>query len=52
VEQLTDATRQSFQILAARTVALGESNLRLTQNFFHNWIGQVQNQAQGTREAT
>jgi hypothetical protein len=33
-------------------VALGESNLRLTQNFFQKWIEQVQNQAQGTREAT
>jgi hypothetical protein len=52
MEQLTDATRQSFQILAGRTVAMGESNLRLTQNFFHNWIEQVHNQAQGTREAT
>jgi hypothetical protein len=52
VEQQTVATRQSFQILADRTVALGESNLRLTQNFFQNWIEQVQNQAQGTREAT
>src|SRR5215210_3621456 len=52
VEQLTDATRQSFQILSDRTVALGESNLRLTQNFFQNWIEQLHNQAQGTREAT
>jgi hypothetical protein len=52
VEQLTDATRQSFQILADRTVALGESNLRLTQNFFHNWIEQVNHLTQGTREAT
>jgi hypothetical protein len=50
-EQLTDSARQSFQMLADRTVALQESNLRLTQNFFQNWIDQVQNQAQGTREA-
>ena len=52
VEQLTDATRQSLQILADRTVALGETNLRLTQNFFQNWMEQVNNQTQGTREAT
>src|SRR5829696_1643719 len=50
-EQFTESVRQSFQTLAHRTVALQESNLRLTQNFFQNWIGQVHNQAQGTREA-
>ena len=51
-EQLTDSAQQSFQMLADRTVALQESNLKLTQNFFQNWIEQVNNQAQGTREAT
>ena len=51
-EQLTDSAQRSFQMLADRTVALQESNLKLTQNFFHNWIEQVNNQAQGTREAT
>ena len=51
-EQLTDSAQQSFRMLADRTVALQESNLKLTQNFFHNWIEQVNNQAQGTREAT
>src|ERR671933_2699798 len=50
-EQLTDSAQQSFQMLADRTVALQESHLRLTQNFFQNWIEQVHNQAQGTREA-
>ena len=50
-EQLTDATQQSFQMLTDRIVGLQESNLRLAQNFFHNWIEQVNNQAQGTREA-
>ena len=44
-EQLTDSAQQSFQMLADRTVALQESNLRLTQNFFQNWIEQVNNQA-------
>src|SRR3712207_9483864 len=39
-------------MLADRTVALQESNLKPTQNFFHNWIEQVIIQAQGTREAT
>src|SRR5919112_2110001 len=51
-QQLTDSTQQAFRALADRTVALQESNLRLTQNFFQNWIEQVNNQAQGTREAT
>jgi hypothetical protein len=50
-EQLTDATQQAFQILADRTLALQESNLRLTQNFYNNWIEQLNNQAQGTRQA-
>jgi len=49
-EQLTDATQQAFRILADRTVALQESNLTLTQNSFKNWIEQLNNQAQGTRE--
>jgi hypothetical protein len=37
-EELTDSSRQAFQMLADRTVSLQESNLRLTQNFFQNWI--------------
>src|SRR5829696_5251728 len=49
-EQLTDATQQAFRILADRTVALQESNLRLTETFYKNWIEQLNNQAQGTRE--
>jgi len=49
-EQLTDATQQAFRILADRTVALQESNLRLTENFYKNWIEQLNNQAQGTHE--
>src|SRR5829696_1179269 len=49
-EQLTDATQQAFRTLADRTVALHESNLRLTENFYKNWIEQVNTQAQGTRE--
>jgi hypothetical protein len=39
-------------MLAERAVALQESNLRLTQTFFSNWIEQVNNQTQVTREAT
>ena len=49
-EQLTDSAQQAFRTLADRTVALQESNLRLTQNFFQNWIERANNQAQGTRE--
>jgi hypothetical protein len=49
-EQLADSTQQAFRTLADRTVALQESNLRLTQNFFNNWIEHANNQAQGTRE--
>src|SRR3712207_4494281 len=51
-EQLTQSTHQSFQMLSDRIVGLQQSNLRLAQDFFHNWIEQVNNQAQGTREAT
>jgi hypothetical protein len=50
-KQLTDSTQQVFRVLADRTVALQESNLSLTKNFYQNWIEQVNNQAQGTREA-
>jgi hypothetical protein len=51
-EQFTDSTHQAFQMLADRTVALQESNLKLTQNFFQNWIEQLNNRAQFTRDAT
>jgi hypothetical protein len=51
-EQFTDSTHQAFRMLADRTVALQESNLKLTQNFFQNWIEQVNNRAQFTRDAT
>jgi len=50
-EQLTDATQQAFRTLADRTVTLQESNLRFTQNFYKSWIEQLNNQAQGTRQA-
>ena len=50
-EQLTDSARQSFQMLADRTVALQESNLRLTQGFFQNFMEHLQNQTQGNRDA-
>jgi hypothetical protein len=40
-EELTDSARQAFQMLADRTVSLQESNLKLTQNFFQNWIEQA-----------
>jgi len=50
-EQLTDSARQSFQMLADRTVALQESNMRLTQSFFQNFMDQLQNQTEGNRDA-
>jgi hypothetical protein len=50
-EQFTDSSQQVVRTLADRTVSLQESNLRLTQNFFQNWVEQVNNQAQGIREA-
>ena len=52
MEQLGDSAQQSFQMLADRTVRVQERNLRLTQNFFQNWIEQVHNQSQGAREVT
>jgi hypothetical protein len=51
-EQFTDSTQQVFRTLADRTVSLQESNLRLTQNFYKNWIERLHNRAEGTREAT
>jgi hypothetical protein len=51
-KQFTESTQQVFRTLADRTVSFQESNLRLTQTFLENWIEQVNNQAQGTREAT
>jgi hypothetical protein len=50
-EQLTDSTQQVFRMLANRTISFQQSNLRLTQNFLGNWMEQVNNLTQGTREA-
>ena len=50
-EELTDSARQAFQTLADRTVSLQESNLRLTHNFFQNWIHTLQSQTEGNRQA-
>ncbi len=50
-EEPTGPVRQSFQMLADRTVALQESNLRLTQSFVQNFMEQLQNQMQGNRDA-
>ena len=51
-EQFTESSQQVVRTLADRTVSLQESNLRLTQNFLENWMEQVNNLTQGTREAT
>jgi hypothetical protein len=51
-EQLTDSTQQAFRMLADRAVSLQESNLKVTQNFFQNWIEHANSQAQGIRETT
>ncbi len=50
-EELTDSARQAFQMLADRTVALQESNLKLTQDFFQNWVEQLQSQTEGNQQA-
>ena len=50
-EELTDSARQAFQMLADRTVSLQESNLRLTQDFFQNWIQTLQSQTGGNLQA-
>jgi hypothetical protein len=49
-EKLADSAWQAFQMLADRTVSLQESNLRLTQDFFQNWIEQLQSQSQAVQE--
>ncbi len=41
-QEWTEAVRQSFQALADRTVTLQETNLKLTQNFFHQFVEQLQ----------
>ncbi len=51
-QEWTDAVRQSFRALTDRTVTLQESNLRLTQNFFQQFVEQLQSQAQGNQQAT
>ena len=51
-EQFTGSTQQAFRTLVDRTVSFQESNLRLTQTFLENWMEQVNNLTQGTREAT
>ena len=50
-ETLTDSARQAFQMLADRTVSLQESNLRLSKDFFQNWIQTLQSQTEGNRQA-
>ena len=51
-QEWTEAVRQSFQTLADRTVNLQESNLKLTQNFFQQFVEQLQSQTQGIQQVT
>src|SRR5215212_5104926 len=51
-EQFTGSTQQAFRTIVDRTVSFQESNLRLTQNFAQNWMKQMNNLNQGTRDAT
>ena len=48
----TEAVKNSFQTLADRTVTLQESNLKLTQNFFQQFVEQLRSQAEGNRQVT
>jgi hypothetical protein len=48
-EQLTDASQQSFRVLVERTVELGESNLKITQNFFQSLSEHLKDQAQANQ---
>ncbi len=50
-EELTESAMQAFQMLADRTVSLQESNLRITQDFFQNWIQQIQSQTEVNLQA-
>ncbi len=50
-EELTDSAKRAFQTAADRTVSLQESNLRLTQDFFQNWIQTLHSQTEGNRQA-
>ena len=51
-EEWTDAVRQSFQTLADQAVNLQESNLKLTQGFFQQFVEQLQSQTQGLQQVT
>lgn len=51
-EEWTDSVRQSFQVLADRTVALQESNLKLAQGYFQGFLEQLQSQTRGNEEVT
>ena len=52
VQQMTDSMQQSFQTLTDRVVAFQLSNAQLAQNFFQNFVEQLQNQAQGAEQVT
>jgi hypothetical protein len=49
-EELPDSARQAFQMLVDRTVSLQESNLRLTQGFFQNFLEHLQSQGQAVQK--
>ena len=46
----TEAVKNSFQTLAGRTVTLQESNLKLTQNFFQQFVEQLRGQMQSNQQ--
>ena len=52
MQQMTDSMQQSFRTLADRVVQFQESNATLAQNFFQTFVEQLQNQGQGTQQAT
>jgi len=51
-QEWTDSVQQSFRVLADRTVALQESNLKLAQSYFQSFLEQLQSQTQGNEEVT
>ncbi len=48
-EELTEAAQESYKAAVARAFAVRESNMRLGQSFFEDWVDTLQDQAELNR---
>src|SRR5919199_6914094 len=51
-EKFANAVRDSYQVVAERTVSAQQLNAELTQNFFNSVINNLRTQAESNREMT